>query len=108
MKFAARAGTGYPLWAFLLPCVLAIVVAGLLVVVDLVGMIMGSWDTPIPGLRWLKVGAIGQGVLVVAAAALLIVGLTHPRWRQGAALAGWGLIVLEAGWFLLTRVAANP
>ena len=49
VKLAAGAGRTQPLWMFLVPGVLAFVLALLLAVVDAGGMIMGSWDTPVPG-----------------------------------------------------------
>jgi len=107
VKLAAHAGRTDPLWAIWLPCLLAVAVAGLFAAVDLVGMVMGSWDTPAPGLPWLRVGAIGQCGLALAAAILLVAGETHPSWRHGAAVAAWAIIALEVGWFLLTRMLAN-
>jgi hypothetical protein len=70
-------------------------------------MVMGSWDTPAPGLPWLRVGAIGQCGLALAAAILLVAGVTHPGWRHGAAVTAWAIIALEVAWFLLTRMLAN-
>jgi len=43
---AGRSGWPHPAWAMWLPCVLAVTVAGLFVVVDLAGMVMGSWIPP--------------------------------------------------------------
>ncbi len=77
---------------------------GLFVVVDLGGLVMGSWDTPVAGLGWLKAGAIGQFGLVIVAAAVLIAGAARPSWRRGAAIAAYAIIALEIGWFLLTRM----
>ncbi|MFY9935105.1 MAG: hypothetical protein WAK82_44625 [Streptosporangiaceae bacterium] len=83
---------------------IAVVMAGLFVVVDLAGMVMGSWDTPVAGLGWLKAGAIGQFGLVIAAAVVLIASATHPSWHRGAAIAAYAIIVLEIGWFFVTRM----
>lgn len=91
-------------WAMWLPCVSAVVVAGLFVVVDLAGMVMGSWDTPVAGLGWLKAGAIGQFGLAIVAAAVLIAGAARPSWHRGAAITAYAIIALEIGWFLLTRM----
>jgi len=103
------AGTGRapPAWAMWLPGVAAFAGAVLLAAVDLAGLVMGSWDSPAPGLGWLKAGAIGQCGLAVAAAAVLIAGAAHPGWRRGAAASAWALIALTAGWFLLTRTLAS-
>jgi hypothetical protein len=87
-----------------LPCVFAVVVAALFIVVDLVGLVMGSWDTPVAGLGWLKGGAIGQSVLAIVAGAVLVAGATHPSWHRRAAIAAYAIIALEIGWFVLTRM----
>ncbi len=52
-------------------------------------------------------GAAGQCGLAVAAAAVLVAGVARPGWRRGAAVTAWGVIALEAGWFLLTRMLAS-
>lgn len=101
---AGRSGWPHTAWAMWLPCVSAVVMAGLFVVVDLAGMVMGSWDTPVAGLGWLKAGAIGQFGLVIAAAVVLIASATHPSWHRGAAIAAYAIIVLEIGWFFVTRM----
>ena len=77
---------------------------GLFAVVDLAGMVMGSWDTPVAGLGWLKAGAIGQFGLAIAAVAVLIAGAARPSWHRGAAITAYAIIALEIGWFLLTRM----
>jgi hypothetical protein len=92
-----------PSWAFWLPCVLAVAAAVLFAAIDLGGMVTGQLGGAESGVRWLKAGAIGQGVLALVAATVLAAGATHPHWRPGTALTGWGLIALETGWFLLTR-----
>jgi hypothetical protein len=66
-KLAAPAGGTWRPWAIWLPCTLAFAASGLIVVVDGVGLVMGSWDTPAPGLRWLDAGVIGPCVLVLTA-----------------------------------------
>jgi len=101
---AGRSGWPHLAWAMWLPCVFAVVAGGLFVVVDLVGLVMGSWDTPVAGLGWLKAGAIGQFGLAIVAAAVLIAGAAHPSWHRGAAITAYAIIALEIGWFLLTRM----
>ena len=98
-----RPGWPHLAWAMWLPCVSAIVAGALFVVVGLVGMVMGSWDTPVAGLGWLKAGAIGQAGLAIVAAAVLIAGAARPSWHRGAAITAYAIIALEIGWFLLTR-----
>jgi hypothetical protein len=106
MKGISAGRSGWPqlAWALWLPCVVAVVLGGLFVAVDLAGLVMGSWDTPVAGLGWLKAGAIGLFVLIIAAAATLIAGAAHPGWRRGAATTAYAIIALEIGWFLLTRM----
>jgi hypothetical protein len=101
---AGRSGWPHLALALWLPCVCAVVVAGLFIVVDLAGLIMGSWDTPVAGLGWLKAGAIGQFGLAIAAAAVLTTGVPRPSWHRGAAITVYAIIALEVGWFLLTRM----
>ena len=102
-----RAGRGHLPWAMTAACVLAVAAAGLLAVTDVAGVVMGSWDTPAPGLGWLKAGALGQLGLAVTAAAVLGAGAARPRWRRRAAVMAGAVIALEAGWFLLTRMLAT-
>ena len=101
---AGRSARTHTSWATWLSCGLAVAVGGLSGVVDLAAMVIGSWDTPAPGLGWLKAGAIGQFGLAIAAAAVLIAGAARPGWRRGAAMTACAIIVLEVGWFLLTRM----
>ena len=103
---ASRLGRAHLPWAMWPACTLAIAAAGLLALTDLAGLVMGSWDTPGPGLGWLKAGAIGQSGLAVAAVAVLVAGAAHPSRRRGAAVMAAATIALEAGWFLLTRMLA--
>ena len=93
-------------WALCLACVLAVAAAGLLAVTDLAGVVMGSWDTPAPGLGWLKAGTIGQLGLAGTAVAVLAAGAARPSWRHRAVVMAAAIIALEAGWFLLTRMLA--
>jgi hypothetical protein len=41
--------------------------------------VMGSWDTPAPGLSWLGVGAAGQGVQAAVNVGILMAGAKRPR-----------------------------
>ena len=92
--------------AMWLVCALAVAAAGLLAVIDLAGIVMGSWDTPAPGLGWLKAGAFGQLGLAAVAVAVLVAGAACPRWRASAAVMAGAIIAVEVGWFLLTRMLA--
>ncbi len=104
---ASRPGPAHLPWAMCLACVLAVAAGGLLALTDLAGMVMGSWDTPAPGLGWLKAGAIGQLGLAAAAVAVLVAGAARPGSRRRAAVIAGAIIALEAGWFLLTRMLAT-
>ena len=89
-------------WSIWLPCVLAFVWSGALVVADGAAAIMGSWDTPAPGLGWLGIGAAGLGVLAALDVGILVVGVKRPRWRRVAVIAAWTLIPVGFAWFVLT------
>jgi hypothetical protein len=102
----SRPGRAHLPWAMWLACALAVAAAGLLALTDLAGIVMGSWDTPGPGLGWLKAGAIDQLGLAVAAVAVLVAGSACPSRRRSAAVMAGTIVVLEVGWFLLTRVLA--
>lgn len=99
---AAPAGGTWRPWTIWLPCALAICAAGLCVVGAEIGLVMGSWDTPMPGLWWLKAGAIGQCVLAVITAVVLGVGVQRSRWRRAAVIIAWVIIPLEFALLLLT------
>jgi hypothetical protein len=103
---ASRPGRTQLPWAVWLAGALAVAGAGLLALTDLAGIVMGSWDTPAPGLGWLKAGAIGQLGLAAAAVAVLAAGAARPSWRPRAAVLAGAIIALEAGWFWLTRTLA--
>jgi hypothetical protein len=104
---AGRPGRAHLPWAMWLAGALAVAAAGLLTLTDLAGIVMGSWDTPAPGLGWLKAGAIGQLGLAAAAVAVLVAGAARPSWRRCAVVLAGAIIALEAGWFLLTRMLAT-
>lgn len=101
-KLAARPGGAPRSWSIWLPCALAFVWSGLLIVADGYAAVMGSWDTPAPGLGWVGVGAAGQGVLAAVDAGILVAGVKRPRRRQTAVIAAWMLIPVSFAWFILT------
>ena len=101
-RLAVRArgpGRASSVW---LACGIAFAGAGLLALGDAFAMVMGSWDTPAPGLGWLRVGAAGQGVLAAGTVAVLVTGVRQPRWRRAAAITAWVIVAVEFGWFFLT------
>jgi len=48
---------------------------------------------------WLKVGLIGQWVLVLLSVFLLAFGLRRPNSRTPASIAAWITIALTTGWY---------
>jgi hypothetical protein len=102
-------GTGRPWrpWTIWLAAGLGVLAAAVLIFVDLVGLVMGSWDTPAPGLHWLKAGIGGQCGLLVTAAGLLAVGQSSPARRRGCVLAAVAVVAAEVGWFVLTARLAG-
>lgn len=104
---ACPGGTWRP-WTIWLPGALAVAWSGLLIIADGLAGVMGSWDTPPPGLmRWVKVGVIGHCVLVAASALVLAEGLRFPARRRAAALTAWVIIPVGFGWLLLTGRLAS-
>ena len=85
-----------------LPCVLAVAVAGCLLVADLLGQVLALWQERPPSVRWLNAGAAGQGVLAAAAICVLAAGARRPGWRRGTVLAEVLIVVVAFGWFFLT------
>ena len=96
-------GRGRPRMLWLaLPCVLAVAVAGCLLVADLLGQVLALWQERPPSVRWLNAGAAGQGVLAAAAICVLVAGARRPGWRRGTALAEVVIVLVAFGWFFLT------
>jgi hypothetical protein len=104
---ASPAGPTWRPWTICLPGLLAPATAAALVLIDLVGMVMGSWDTPAPGLHWLTTGIIGQCVLAAVAVIVLVAGTKNSSLRRGAVISAWALIAAEIGWFVLTARLAS-
>jgi hypothetical protein len=98
---AAHAGGVWRPWTIWLPCVLALIWSGLLVAGDVVADLMGSWDTPAPGLGWIRAAIIGHCVLAGVSLLALVTGLRFPSRRRAAAVA-WMVIPAALGWALLT------
>ena len=82
--------------------VLAVAVAGCLLVADLLGQVLTVWQERPPSVRWLNVGAAGQGVLAAAAIGVLVAGVRRPGWRRGTVLAEVLIVLAAFGWFFLT------
>jgi hypothetical protein len=101
-KLVSEAAGAWRPWSIWLPAALAFVWSGLLAVGDGYAAVMGSWDTPMPGLGWLGVGAAGQGVLAAVDVGVLVAGLRRPQQRRAAVMAAWLLIPVAFAWFILT------
>ena len=82
--------------------VLAVAVAGCLLGADLLGQVLTVWQERPPSVRWLNVGATGQGVLAAAAICVLVAGVRRPGWRRGTVLAEVLIVLAAFGWFFLT------
>jgi len=106
-RLAVRAGGQGRAWIIWLPRGIAFAGAGLLALADGYAAVMGSWDTPAPGLGWLGVGAAGQGVLAAGTVVVLVQGLKRPRSRRAAAVSAWVIVAAEVGWFGLTAALAG-
>lgn len=103
----ARRGQPWRLRTALVPCGLAIAVSGLLVIADGLAGVMASWDTPSPGIGWIRIAIIGHCTL--AAVSLVLLGLAvRPSSRhRGEAIAAWTIIVAGVAWFLLAGRLAS-
>jgi hypothetical protein len=106
-QLAARPGPAWRPWTLWLPCTLAFTASGLLVVADGFAMVMGSWDTPVPGLRWITAAIIGHCALAGASVAVLGAGMRRPGWRQAAAIIAWMIIPAGVASFLLAGRLAS-
>lgn len=49
--------------------------------------------------NWLKVGFIGQWVLVIVSLVVLVVGRRQPQSRTAASIAAWITVALTVGWY---------
>jgi len=76
--------------------VLALVWSLLLIVADNLAGVIGSWDTPALGLRWLWVGVIGHCALAAASVLVLAVALNFPSRRRAAVMTAWMIIPVDS------------
>ena len=101
----AKAGEGaagpWQPWTVAVPCVVAFVSSGLLVAADGIAGVMGSWDTPAPGLWWIRYAIIGHCLLAVASVVLFGLGVKNPAFRRTAAIMAWTILPVGFGWLLL-------
>ena len=85
----------------MLPGVLALFWSALLILADGATGIMASWDTPMPGARWVTVGLAGHCFLGASSVVLLATGLSIPARRRTAAICAWLVIPAGFGWLLV-------
>jgi hypothetical protein len=57
--------------------------------------------------RWMHMGRTGHWVLILAAAAVLVVGLAWPASRKAIAVSTWALAALALAWFAFYMYSAN-
>ncbi len=88
-------------WTICVAAAVALVASILLLVADALAAIMGSWDSPEPGLGWIKVAVIGHIALGAGSVILFGAGLRRPSWRPVATILAWAIIPVGIGWFLL-------
>jgi len=104
---AGRARRPWRAWTSWLPGGLGLLGAAALISVDVAGLVMGSWDTPAPGLHWLKAGIAGQCGLGAAAGGALVAGLAAPGRRRACVAVAWLIVAAEVAWFTLTARLAS-
>lgn len=98
---AARPGGRWQLWTVVLSGGVAFAASGLLAIADGLAGVMASWDTPAPGIVWIKAGIAGHCVLAAASIVVLGLGMRPASRHRGEAIAAWMIIGLGIGWFLL-------
>ena len=98
----------WPVWSVVLACALGFTVSGLLVIADGLAGVMAVWDTPSPGIGWIRVAMAGHCVLAAASVVLFGLGVRPSSRRRSEAIAAWLIIPVALGWFLLAgRLAAG-
>jgi hypothetical protein len=78
-KLASEPDGAWRPWSIWLPCAPTFACSGALIMAAGAAAVMGSWDTPAPGLSSLAIGVAGQGVLAAVDVGILMAGAKHPR-----------------------------
>ena len=98
---AARTWRPWTLW---LPCVLAFLWSGFLIIGEIFVVLVSNLSDsgPPPPAGWIYPAVIGHCVLAVASVLALVTGLRVPSRRRAAAITVWIIIPVGLGWLLLT------
>jgi hypothetical protein len=109
-KPASQADGAWPPRSIWLPCAPTFACSGALVMAAGAAAVMGSWDTPAPGLNWLGAGAAGQGVLAAVAVGILMAGVKRPGLAhlKSPARARPGLVTRSLKAPQITRFGTAP
>jgi hypothetical protein len=108
MAADSEAGKTWPVLSVVIACALAFTVSGLLVIADGLAEVMASWDTPSPGIGWIRVAMVGHCLLAAASVVLFGLGMRRSSRHRSEAIAAWLIIPVALGWFFLGgRLAAS-
>jgi hypothetical protein len=89
-------------WTIWLPCVLAFLWSGMLIVIEVLAGLISNLDTTAePQTGWVYAAVIGHCILAGATIFTLVRGLTSPSQRRAAAIAAWIIIPVGLGWLVL-------
>jgi len=89
-------------WTIWLPCVLAFLWSGFLILADIVVALASNLsDTAPPRQGWVYPAIMGQCVLAGTSVLALVTGLRFPARRRAAAIAAWMIIPVGLGWLVL-------
>jgi hypothetical protein len=56
---------------------------------------------------WLEAGLIGQGAILAASVAVLLVGPALPARRRAMAISAWGTVALAVAWYVAYATGAR-
>ena len=90
-------------WTIWLPCVLALLWSGFLILGEILVVLLSNLTDsgPPPPEGWVYPAVIGHCILAGASVLALVTGLRHPSRRRAAAITAWMIIPVGYGWFVL-------
>ena len=88
-------------WTIGASALLALLVSLLLLLADGLAGVLNNLGAPPSAYTWLRVAAIGHGVLAMASVVAFVVGLRMSARRNVAVLAACAIIPVGIGWFVL-------